>query len=634
MKRFLTLLFLMCSLLAFSQQDVLFDPGKDHFPDGGALSSGVVQLLPAGQVTDIVFSRLQLEVDPAVKYIKGIVTHYVMADRPDDTVYLLLSDSLLVDSVTVNGLQGGYSRPGSDRLIVALANATGQTIDSVSIAYHGVPPSTGFGSFVTDNHNGVPILWTLSQPYGASDWWPCQNALTDKTDSIEMIVTCPAGNRVASNGILQRVDYGVDASTWHWKHRFPIADYLVAFAVTNYAVYEERVPVGNDTLLIVNYVYPEDSADRCQRTKMIWDVYQLFTDLYGPYPFLREKYGHAEFGRGGGMEHQTMTFISGFDYEVMVHELAHQWFGDAITCGSWYDLWLNEGWATYSSALAYQYLLNGVFWNPWKSLWRGRVTALPDGAVQTPDTLDVGRLFDQRLTYGKAAYVIHMLRWVLTDSVFFPAVRSYLSDSRLMMGFARTDDFRSHLEVASGLDLEHFFEVWLRGEGFPSYTLGWSHLDDTLTVVVHQETSHSSVPFFKLPLPVHVFVNGFDTALRLDNTTQDQYFKIKMTDCPDSLQFDPEQWILSANNQISGIYDVEDQSVMKIFPNPARQKVNFLLPQTGVVSICDLTGKVVFSGKFLGNNVQSIDLMRLNQGTYLVTFVGERIRQHCRLVVL
>lgn len=586
------------------------------------------------QTSDIVYSRLFFDVDPAVRFIKGEVTHYFKRQRDGDTLYLMLSDSLVVDSITWHGSQALYIRPGLDRLLIPSGGKLVLPFDSLTIFYHGIPPDNGSGSFVVEKNEEIPILWTLSEPYGASDWWPCQNTLNDKTDSIDIIVKCPEGNKVASLGMLKSVAMISGSELWHWCHRYPVADYLVAFAVTDYAYYEELVPIGTDTLLVANFVYRQDSAYRRMQTGYLKDVYALFTELYGSYPFMMEKYGHAEFGRGGGMEHQTISFIGGFQYEVLVHELAHQWFGDALTCGSWYDLWLNEGWATYSAGLVYERLIGGIYWNPWKTLWRGRVTAVQDGAIQTMDTLDISRLFNERLTYGKAAYVLHMLRWVMTDSLFFKGVRSYLSDDALWMSFARTNDFQSHMEVVSGLDLNEFFDNWLKGEGFPLYTVGWNQKRDTILVRVHQETSHPSVLFYQMPLPLQIWSGGTDTTFRLLHSRQDQYFMIPFVDKVDSVIFDPEQWLLSGVNRVVGLQSPSIDINTIVYPNPAYDEFTVFLPSKVMLTILDMTGKVVMKRYFGDSGIYTVDSKWLKPGIYQLVFSGREIRYSSKLIIL
>jgi aminopeptidase N len=209
--------------------------------------------------------------------------------------------------------------------------------------------------------------------------------------------------------------------TCHWKSHYPIAAYLVAIAVTNYSYYSNYVPLGSgDSLQVLNYVYPEDLTYAQSNTPGIISIIQLYDSLTITYPFFKEKYGHCQFGWGGGMEHQTMTYLVSFDYSLMAHECAHQWFGDMVTCGSWEDIWLNEGFATYWQGMTVEHY-DPSNWMGWKQSQRDYIISQPDGSVLCTDTTDVGRIFDGRLTYSKGAYLLHMLRWTVGDAAFFQA---------------------------------------------------------------------------------------------------------------------------------------------------------------------------------------------------------------------
>ncbi|MFH1298152.1 MAG: M1 family aminopeptidase, partial [Bacteroidota bacterium] len=458
-------------------------------------------------------------------------------------------------------------------------------------------PASGFGSFITGEHNGIPVLWTLSEPFGASDWWPCKNDLTDKADSVDILITAPAAYRSASNGILvSETIMGPDKIT-HWKHRYPIATYLVCLAVTNYAEYSDYVPFGTTMVEVLNYVYPEDSASAASQTPGIIPVMQLFDTLFGLYPFAKEKYGHCQFNLNGGMEHQTFSFMGSFGHELMAHELAHSWFGDMVTCGSWEDIWLNEGFATYLSGLTYEHMFNGEWWMPFKRNRIDKIVSLPDGSVWCDDTTDVGRIFNSRLSYAKGAMILHQLRWVIGDSAFFTAINNYLHDPDLAFGFARTTDLKAHLEATSGQDLTWYFEDWYTGQGFPSYQIQWDQAGDTITLKIDQTQSHPSVSFFELPLSILIMNEMQDTTLRLDHTFSGETFMIHLPFSVDSVLFDPDLWLISANNSVIGsIPEIELGSSISVMPNPTDDLLHILfskLFETMTVQVLDVSGKLL-----------------------------------------
>ncbi|MEP7170828.1 MAG: M1 family aminopeptidase, partial [Bacteroidota bacterium] len=472
-------------------------------------------------------------------------------------------------------------------------------------------------------------MWSLSEPYGSRDWWPCKNSLVDKIDSIDIIVTTPQAYRDASNGVLISEIPSGNNKIYHWQSHYPIASYLVAIGVTNYAVYSDFVPLTVDSIEVLNYVYPEDLASAQSQTPDIVPIIQLYDSLTILYPFAQEKYGHAQFGWGGGMEHQTMSFVVDFWHSLIAHECAHQWFGDKVTCGSWEDIWLNEGFATYMEALTEQYLYPANWYN-WKSGTIADVTSLPDGSVMCTDTNDLNRIFDGRLSYEKGAYVLHMLRWKMGDVNFFQGLRDYLNDPLLAYNFARTPDLKNHLESASGLNLTNFFNEWYSNQGYPSYVVRWTKVGNNLIVKLSQTQSHPSVSFFDMPVPVRFQGPGLDTILVFDHTSSGQVFNRTITQNINTVTFDPDLWILSANNTVihdvslgANVSEATDFS-FEAFPNPSTDAIiiHYNTSDAGDVhlTITDVTGKKVLSEVFQnetpGNHTHNFSTGKFSQGVY------------------
>ncbi len=572
---------------------------------------------------DLKYHRLEWQVDPAIKYIHGAITSYF---RPVvagfDTLYFDLSDSLHVDSVHYHGQSATFAHLTGELLRITLPSVIAMgAIDSITVWYQGRPFGTGFGSFIQDVHNSTPIIWTLSEPFGAKDWWPCKSGITDKIDSMDAYVTAPVGNRVAGNGVLVSVTPGAGVNTHHWRHRHPIATYLIAFAVTNYVAYSNWVPYNGDTLEVLNYVFPEDSGSFAFLTPNIVSVIQLYDTLLGIYPYQDEKYGHAQFGWGGGMEHQTMSFVVSPDFELIAHELAHQWFGDKVTCGSWHDIWLNEGWATYCSGLTYEHGLGSLSWMDFKSQRIGQVISAPDGSVWVDDTTSVNRIFNGRLSYSKGAMVLHQLRWLIGDSAFFAATRNYMASPSLAYGFATTDDFVAEMEASSGRSLTSYFDDWFYGQGFPTYTVNWSQIADTATFEISQTASFpSSVPFFHLPVPIRITDGVQDTTVVLDNTFNGQIFKIRVRFPFNSIQVDPERWLITGPASVFVAADAPElEASMQVFPNPAQSFVNLRGRRFEQLHLYDLAGNQIFAQSLQpGAGTQRVDLPSLPAGMYLL----------------
>jgi hypothetical protein len=329
---------------------------------------------------------------------------------------------------------------------------------------------------------------------------------------------------------------------------------------------------------------------------------QLFNEIGGRYPFADEKYGHAQFSWGGGMEHQTMSFMGGFSYNLQAHELAHQWFGDMITCGSWEDIWLNEGFATYWTALATEAYNTQQAWTTWKTNSIAQVTSQSGGSVWVDDTTNVNRIFSGRLSYTKGAMLLHMLRWKLGDENFFQAIRNYAEDPALAFGYAHTIDLQGHLEAVGGESLDEFFADWFYGQGFPSYQLLWNYQNGLFFLLANQTTSHSSVPFFEMPLQLRLLGDTQDTLIRLEHTEDGQFFMTPLSWEVKAVHFDPDLWIVSANNSVtkSPIDSVLDESLSKqvlVRPNPGANQLEVAIKGDRLwferVRIYDSSGRLV-----------------------------------------
>ncbi len=554
-----------------------------------------------GSNYDLKYHRFRLNIDPRNYFIEGVVTSYFKMVAPSQQITFDLIDALRVDSCTYHGYRLYVERPSPHIIVINLPDTLREgRLDSLSVYYHGTPESNGFGSFQTTHHDTAPIIWTLSEPYGAKEWWPCKQDLNDKIDSIDMYIVTPPQFRAAGNGVLvSETLISPEQKVYHWKHRYPIAAYLIATAVTNYAVYSDfaKMPDGSN-LEILNYVYPQDSVTAREQTIDVVPTMELFSKILEPYPFRKEKYGHAQFGWGGGMEHQTMSFMGGFGRYLMAHELAHQWFGDKITCGSWRDIWLNEGFASYCEGLATEAREPERF-TDWKRLRIEHITAEPDGSVFVYDTINVSRVFNGRLTYDKGAMVLNMLRYKLGDSTFFHGLRNYLKGSEVAYKYTSTPIFQGYMQRESNLDLTDFFDTWIYGEGYPIYDFSWEQQADTIRITTNQISSVGN-RFFQLPLPlIAVNENGEKYPFVFQNTINGQIFDDIVPFKVVQLLFDPRFELIAKSNlaRISGIEKYDSHLDLVVFPNPARDKITIRLLDTDnsirTVHIHDILGREV-----------------------------------------
>lgn len=558
---------------------------------------------------DVTYYKLDLRITTAPDRLEGRVT--VKGASRDSTLSFItldLMNAMTVDSVTMeSGRVSFMQHPATLVVTLDTAYGAGQPI-SFDVYYGGVPHSTGFGSFVFSSHGDAPFVWSLSEPYGARDWWPCKNHPLDKADSLDVWVTCAQSVKVGSNGRLIEVrDNGDGTHTWMWAHRYPIASYLVSIAVANYVEFSDWFRYSStDSMEVLNYVLPEHLPTAQAILPLAVDMLGIFSDLFGLYPFINEKYGHAQFGWGGAMEHQTMTSISGIAEFIVAHELAHQWFGNMITCRSWSHIWMNEGFATYAEALYFEQMYGH---GRYAEAMRAKLTAAKTakGPVHIDDTTSLSTLFNNVRVYQKGAAVLHMLRHVVGDSSFFAALKAFSLDPRFRFGSATTEDFCQVCENVTGKDLGYFFQQWIYGESYPHYFYSWVVTEEAIgygvNVHVNQTTEAQTPLFFAMPIDFRIAGEGWDTTVVVFNTRNGENFIFQVPARPTQVELDPERWILRDATEVprDGLPPGFPHSLLlqQNYPNPfnPRTKIIYGIPSRAYVSLTvfDLSGKRVRS---------------------------------------
>jgi aminopeptidase N len=573
---------------------------------------------------DLVYHRAEWEAYPDQNYIKGTITTYFKA-KIDGFAQLVfnLASSLQIDSIKYHLSNTNFTF--TDNLItINLPEILDiEVLDSVTIYYQGVPNSNGFGSFATGFSNSSPVLWTLSEPYGAMDWWPCKQSLTDKIDSMDIYVKSGANYKVGSNGKLMSEIITDDTKITHWKTRYPIATYLVAIAISDYSVLCDTAWVDdNHWVEILNYAYPQSLADAQNTSEHTVKTLELFSRLFIPYPFYKEKYGHAQFGWGGGMEHQTMTFLSGF-YDILItHEMAHQWFGDYVTCGSWHDIWINEGFATYCEAISIENLYPDKLLS-WKEDELSTILSAPGGSVYVDDTTSVNRIFSGRLSYSKGAYVLEMLRNEIGDEAFFAGCKRILNESAKKGGFAKTPDIQHYFETTADTNLTGFFNNWIYGQGYPTYNIIYEIDEDgDMNIQINQTTSDPSVDFFAMHIDILITTDYEDKKVRFHNTSNGQIFTIKQGVGIRGISFDPDMHLAAKVTINPGVVISENEVSGIIFsPNPVNGKMT-IDNQSGKtikhLEIYNNKGQKMYDEHTLNMSKIELNLSNLKNGNYIL----------------
>ncbi len=541
-----------------------------------------------------------------------------------------VSGGMQVDSVrTPEGAPLAFVH-ADDSLEIALPApvAPGERV-AVDVYYHGLPTGAGFTAdafvFGTARSNpSLPVVWTLSEPYGARAWWPSKDHPSDKADSVALTVTLPKPLVLGSNGLRTRRTETATTTTWTWRSRYPIATYLVSLAAGVYETSSQtytrpdtlaaRPGYGALSLPIVHYQYQGskllESADPYRGWKRVVDVLPVMEWWFGPYPFAEEKYGHAEVTFGGGMEHQTLSSMGGNSVSLVTHELAHMWFGDLITLRYWPHLWLNEGFASYAEQL---------YWEARPDLYPGRAAAnlrnemnlarsAPGTLLVTgADTLRVYALFDGNRVYAKGAVVLHMLRRIVGDPAFREILHRYTGDPALRYGTAVTADFQRAAEAVYGDDLGYFFRQWVtEGSGYPVYALRWGRAaaaeggyDVTVTLSQTQGGAREAPTIFQMPFTLAIQTEQGEERVRAFNSRAEEQFTFHVEGRPTGVVFDPDFDILRGEKVVAT--DAEPPALRPAigaaYPNPADQTIRVDVTLSGagpvVLELYDVLGRRV-----------------------------------------
>jgi len=559
---------------------------------------------------DIKFYELNLDIDFNSSRLRGSVTvNGVIGNIYPDFIELDLYDNMTVDSILQNNIPILYLHE-NDMLKIPISDITlnDENLFSLTIFYQGTPDHCGAGGFKFDEHQNIGHVWTLSEAYCARSWWPCKDDPSDKADSVNIIVSVPIEPAyiVASNGLLSSTTINNNKKTYFWKERYPITTYLVSLAIYPYTKWVDQYvsPISSDTMLIEHYVFPDRYEASYPNYSLTKDMLSFFSELFGEYPFISEKYGHADFTWGGGMEHQTLSSMGSFSQNLMVHELGHSWWGNLITCKTFNDIWLNEGFARYCQALWAEHMYGREAYFDFMN----NHAYYGAGTIYVENPSSNSQIFSAGLSYNKASWVLHMLRHKVGETMFFDILKSYASNDSLSYNAASTSDFQKVCEDISGLDFEQFFQQWIYGEKYPKYELSWWHEGNGIyNVKIDQVQSYN---FFSMPIDLKFSGSAgpmlVDTTIVIENNNSSQLYEFSgFNFLVENVMLDPENWILKeatySVNEIDNILP-DRVEVEKAFPNPFNSKVKlsfYINPQFGDthvnVNIFDLRGKIVES---------------------------------------
>jgi len=590
---------------------------------------------PNTQNYDLQYQRMEVSLNPAVYNISGSVTSHFKPNQGMSSIYFDLANTLTVSQVQYHGASLVFQQLPTKELKIDFQSALpANVLDSLTIHYSGAPALDN-NAFSTGSQNGTAILSTLNEPYGAQDWFPTKQSMNDKIDRFDFKITTPAQYSVAANGkLMSETALPNGQKLMFWRTMYPTTAYLIALSITNFVKLNDTM--GNPPFPFVNYVYPTTVNNASVMADIDWtkQIMNTFETYFGPYPFRNEKYGHMEFQYNGVcMEHQTMSSMSGWSKTVIAHELAHQWFGDKVTCGAWNDIWLNEGFATFGQHLANEKLLmtNTQFLNYLLSE-KNYITSAPGGSTYVADAQlgNVGAIFSGRLSYSKGGYIVRMMKWILGETAFYQAIKDYHSRPGLAYNYARTADLNASLLQSTGKDFTEFFNDWVYGEGYPTYDIRWRQVGNQITFKASQTQSSPNVSFFEMSLPVKVNGTGGQVAyFALNNTANNQYFTETMPFTVANVEFNYEYQLLEKNSTVtqdnmlsSTEFHAEE---FALYPNPAKNELYLKgIGRTAEFTIHFSDGKLVRKETYKPG--KPIDISELIPGTYIFSIKDKKIK--------
>ena len=570
---------------------------------------------------DVNFYDISLIIDLRNKVLSGnVITKLKKTSESNNKILFDLSDYLNVKEVKINNKLINFFHD-NDILEIEIPSIIEENILTVEIKYDGTPfqgNNAGinfldrFDQSLNLNYNH---LYTLSEPYAAKEWWPGIHDPSDKADSVFINVTTESGQMVISNGLLIDVDSTSNENlvTYKWKERYPIATYLVSLAIYPYDVWEQTFESNSGKILpIYHYVFPDQKKSFENNYNKTPEVLKVLSDYFGEYPFIDEKYGHVSFLWPGGMEHQTISSMCCSDMYLIVHEAAHQWWGDMVTCKDFNNIWLNEGFATYAQALWHE-KKEGI---EARNKFMKSIEYFGKGSVYINNPETIYDIFIYDLVYAKAAWVLHMLRKVVREEIFWEIIINYRNE--FMYSSANTYDFRIVAEKTSGINLENFFNQWVYGENFPEYDVELININDSESIINVIQTQNGNV--FNMPLDLSLITNVDTIQILIENNKRKQTVEVKHANkILKDVKLDPNHWILKKVNYI-GLEKLNVPNnfiIEKLFPNPFNNtiKISVDIPRNGFLNI------EVFD--LLGKKIKQIHNENITMGKYTFKWNGK-----------
>lgn len=578
-------------------------------------------------------------------YPKNFNASNIMTFRVDSTLNNIKlnanNTSLVIDSIRLmSGTNLTYTHVSN--IVTVNLDRTYNVGEIVNIKINYRHNNVTDASFYNSGSTGY--IFTDAEPEGARGWFPCWDRPSDKA-TVDITAKVPLSVRLASNGRLNDSTVTGDSIYYHWISRDPMSTYLVV--MTSKLGYTINIvywhPPAHPLDSIPLRLYSPTGTSSLAIANILPTATTYMSAAYGEMPFEKNGFCYVPNSAGftwGGMENQTLTTINSWSENTTIHEYAHQWFGDMITCASWSNIWLNEGFATWSESYwvertggytAYKNMINTDA-SSYMSGNPGWAISVPSWDVTTPNA---NTLFNFAITYCKGSCVLHLLRYTLGDSLFFAGLKSYATDTaNFKLKNATIPEFFGKMGSVAGQDLTWFYNAWLYQPNHPVYQNNYYFTN--LGGGMHKvnflaKQTQTNAGFFPIPIMIKMsFASGPDTTVKVMNNVNNQLFSFTFNRQPTSVVFDPNnEIVIKTASLIMGADEnsnlvPEKFELLQNYPNPFNPVTNigYDIPKSTNVKITvfDVSGKevsvVVNEFKQAGRYSTSFNSLKLASGVY------------------
>jgi aminopeptidase N len=611
-------------------------PGFSEYAEKTSESGSAYSYAVSSKTYDVRSYELNLTIRPDPFLLQGKAT--IRLTLPAGTLDQVTFDleDLLVDSVFQDGLPVNFILSSNELIVTPLTTLTSGDSGTFVIFYEGTPR---YGLYRRQNSAGDTVIYSHSEPFDAHFWFPCNDDPNDKA-TLLLSVSMPSSYEIVSNG--RNVGISAEAPGWQrtvWAENYPIATYLISVAAASYQVVEQIWSFDTITMPVNYYVYPADTGRGLAAVTATVSMLSFYSEFIGLYPFSEDKYAMVEvpFAEARGMENQTVTTMRDAamdDFTVIAHELAHQWWGDAVTPVAFTDIWLNEGFASYFDALYTEYSDGESAFLKRMNDYKGLL--FQDGSLAYPVYNPPPQYLFGRAVYFKGAWILHMLRSEVGEELFKTICRNYFQQYKYKN--VTTADFIQICEMTSQTALQSFFDQWLNYSGIPDLYLSWWQNQQGVALTLQQMQ-----PGLVYNLNLEILLQGFSSDTLITVSCHNSYteYQIPFADRVQALILDPAKKVLQINNT-PAYYQAREMALVAIYPNPIHDQVSILYQLDRVqhcsIEIWNILGEKVTT---LLNEKQASGLHRyvwadidLAVGTYFCVLRGTDQLKIKKIVIL